>query len=94
MRRPSIAARPYYATPGQRLPRRCGGSTRDRGRRAIARTWTPALYDGFVGDGDERPFTRVRATAPDMLGDREFGFADARLPSCCFATAPATGPTR
>ncbi|HSM10518.1 MAG TPA: exodeoxyribonuclease I, partial [Lysobacter sp.] len=43
-----------------------------------------ALYDGFIGDGDKRLFNQVRATAPDALGTREFGFRDARLPELLF----------
>ncbi len=43
-----------------------------------------SLYDGFVGDGDKRRCTEVRATPPDMLGDRDFGFSDARLPELLF----------
>jgi exodeoxyribonuclease-1 len=42
------------------------------------------LYDGFVGDGDKRRFNEVRATAPHMLGGREFGFVDPRLPELLF----------
>ena len=42
------------------------------------------LYDGFIGDGDKRRFSEVRATAPHMLGKREFGFSDARLPELLF----------
>ena len=42
------------------------------------------LYDGFVGDGDKRRFNEVRATAPHALGNRAFGFSDARLPELLF----------
>ncbi|MDQ3511856.1 MAG: exodeoxyribonuclease I [Pseudomonadota bacterium] len=53
------------------------------------RTNTPcdadaALYDGFIGDGDKRLFNQVRATAPDALGTRIFGFSDPRLPELLF----------
>lgn len=43
-----------------------------------------ALYDGFVGDGDKRRCGEVRATPPDLLGARDFGFQDARLPELLF----------
>lgn len=43
-----------------------------------------ALYDGFIGDGDKRRCTDVRATPPSMLGTRDFGFQDARLPELLF----------
>ena len=43
-----------------------------------------SLYDGFVGDGDKRRFTEVRATTPEMMGAREFGFSDPRLPELLF----------
>lgn len=39
-----------------------------------------ALYDGFVHDGDKRRLADVRATPPQLLGTREFGFQDRRLP--------------
>lgn len=42
------------------------------------------LYDGFVGDGDKRRFADIRATSPDALGTREFGFSDPRLPELLF----------
>ncbi|MFT3757164.1 MAG: exodeoxyribonuclease I [Pseudoxanthomonas sp.] len=43
-----------------------------------------ALYDGFIGDGDKRRMADVRATPPAQLGEREFGFADRRLPELLF----------
>jgi exodeoxyribonuclease-1 len=43
-----------------------------------------SLYDGFLGDGDRRRFTDVRATSPEALGLRDFGFADPRLPELLF----------
>jgi exodeoxyribonuclease-1 len=43
-----------------------------------------SLYDGFVGDGDKRRFAEVRGTAPEMLGAREFGFSDPRIPELLF----------
>jgi exodeoxyribonuclease-1 len=42
------------------------------------------LYDGFVGDGDKRRFSDVRATAPHMLGSSDFCFTDQRLPELLF----------
>ncbi|NUS39073.1 MAG: exodeoxyribonuclease I [Lysobacter sp.] len=42
------------------------------------------LYDGFIGDGDRRRGADVRATPPEALGMREFGFVDARLPELLF----------
>jgi len=43
-----------------------------------------SLYDGFLGDGDKRVFTEVRATPPHALGAKPFGFRDARLPELLF----------
>jgi exodeoxyribonuclease-1 len=43
-----------------------------------------SLYDGFLGDGDRRRFTEVRATPPEALGLRDFGFGDTRLPELLF----------
>jgi exodeoxyribonuclease-1 len=43
-----------------------------------------SLYDGFIGDGDKRKFSEVRSTPPQHLGNREFGFRDARLPELLF----------
>src|SRR3546814_7881136 len=43
-----------------------------------------SLYDGFIGDGDKRRCTDVRATPPEALGSRDFGFQDARLPELLF----------
>src|SRR5690606_8752640 len=43
-----------------------------------------ALYDGFIGDGDKRRCADVRATPPQALGGRDFGFQDARLPELLF----------
>ncbi|WP_101927064.1 MULTISPECIES: exodeoxyribonuclease I [Luteimonas] len=56
---------------------------------AIERDYAPSdvdgsLYDGFIGDGDRRRITEVRATAPAQLGSREFGFSDPRLPELLF----------
>jgi exodeoxyribonuclease-1 len=56
---------------------------------ATERARTPAdvdasLYDGFLGDGDRRRFTDVRATPPEALGLRDFGFVDPRLPELLF----------
>ncbi|HSR64367.1 MAG TPA: exodeoxyribonuclease I [Xanthomonadaceae bacterium] len=43
-----------------------------------------SLYDGFVGDGDRRRIAEVRATPPEALGTRDFGFSDPRLPELLF----------
>lgn len=43
-----------------------------------------SLYDGFVPDADRRRIAQVRATPPDALGAREFGFEDPRLPELLF----------
>ncbi|HEY5781632.1 MAG TPA: exodeoxyribonuclease I [Lysobacter sp.] len=43
-----------------------------------------SLYDSFIGDGDKRLFAQVRTTSPQVLGQREFGFRDARLPELLF----------
>ncbi|HEV8693396.1 MAG TPA: exodeoxyribonuclease I [Lysobacter sp.] len=43
-----------------------------------------SLYDGFIGDGDKRVFSEVRATPPEALGARAFGFRDPRLPELLF----------
>jgi exodeoxyribonuclease-1 len=43
-----------------------------------------SLYDGFIGDGDKRRFSAVRATPPHALGSKDFGFTDQRLPELLF----------
>lgn len=43
-----------------------------------------ALYDGFIGDGDKRLCGEVRATPPQALAARDFGFQDPRLPELLF----------
>jgi exodeoxyribonuclease-1 len=43
-----------------------------------------SLYDGFIGDGDKRVFAEVRATPPQALGAKAFGFRDPRLPELLF----------
>ncbi|MFC7300118.1 exodeoxyribonuclease I [Cognatiluteimonas weifangensis] len=43
-----------------------------------------ALYDGFLGDGDRLRCQEVRATPPQALAGRDFGFADPRLPELLF----------
>ena len=43
-----------------------------------------SLYDGFLGEGDKRLFRDVRTTPPQALGERTFGFKDARLPELLF----------
>jgi exodeoxyribonuclease I len=39
-----------------------------------------SLYAGFLADGDKCRLAMVRATPPHLLGARDFGFADPRLP--------------
>ncbi|CAN5622675.1 exodeoxyribonuclease I [soil metagenome] len=43
-----------------------------------------ALYDGFIGDGDKRRCDEVRATPPERIGPRDFGFQDPRLRELLF----------
>ncbi len=43
-----------------------------------------SLYDGFIGDGDKRRCADVRATPPQALGTRDFGFQDSRLAELLF----------
>ncbi|MGY0559398.1 exodeoxyribonuclease I [Luteimonas sp. A277] len=43
-----------------------------------------SLYDGFLPDGDRRRMIEVRATPPDALGARDFGFEDPRLAELLF----------
>ena len=53
-----------------------------------------SLYDGFIGDGDKRVFSEVRATPPEALG-LEFSASAIRVcRSCCSAIARATGRRR
>ncbi|WP_454830653.1 exodeoxyribonuclease I [Pseudoxanthomonas wuyuanensis] len=55
------------------------------GERAFAPSDPDAsIYDGFLADADKRRFAEVRATPPDQLGQREFGFRDGRLPELLF----------
>jgi len=56
---------------------------------AVKRELTPvdadaALYDGFFSDQDKRRFADIRATTPEYLGQRDFGFNDPRLPELLF----------
>jgi exodeoxyribonuclease-1 len=43
-----------------------------------------SLYDGFIADGDKRRLAEVRATPPEHLDKREFGFKDPRLDELLF----------
>ena len=83
------------ATPGPRWRKKYGGSYADERERSRRRTSMPALYDGFIGDGDKRRCGEVRATPPQALGDAaRSDFATRACRHCCSATARATGPTR
>ncbi len=43
-----------------------------------------SLYDGFLLDGDKRKFAELRSTPPEVLGQRDFAFQDARLTELLF----------
>jgi exodeoxyribonuclease-1 len=43
-----------------------------------------SLNDGFIGDGDQRRCADVRATPPQALSTRDFGFQDPRLTELLF----------
>jgi len=43
-----------------------------------------AIYRGFIDDADKRRLRDVRRTAPAELGQRDFGFRDARYPELLF----------
>ncbi|MET0289477.1 MAG: exodeoxyribonuclease I [Pseudoxanthomonas sp.] len=43
-----------------------------------------SLYDGFIGDGDKRRLSEVRATPLAALGERAFDFRDPRLDELLF----------
>lgn len=43
-----------------------------------------ALYGGFLPDADKRLLREVRATPPEQLGRRSFGFRDTRYPDLLF----------
>jgi exodeoxyribonuclease-1 len=43
-----------------------------------------SIYDGFLADGDKRRLADVRATPPQQLGERAFGFKDPRLDELLF----------
>ncbi|WAC64167.1 exodeoxyribonuclease I [Pseudoxanthomonas sp. SL93] len=52
-----------------------------------------SLYDGFLADTDKRRFTDVRTTPPELLGQRDFGFRDPRLPELLFRYRARNWPT-
>jgi exodeoxyribonuclease-1 len=52
-----------------------------------------SLYDGFLADADKRRFTDVRTTPPELLGQRDFGFRDPRLPELLFRYRARNWPT-
>jgi exodeoxyribonuclease I len=43
-----------------------------------------SIYDGFLAEGDKRKLADVRATPPQQLGTRPFGFKDPRLDELLF----------
>jgi len=43
-----------------------------------------SLYDGFLSEADRRRCAQVRATPPNSLGGRDFGFEDPRLRELLF----------
>ena len=56
---------------------------------ALERAFAPtdadgALYDGFIPEADKRLFAEVRATPPEALGSRAFGFRDPRMDELLF----------
>ena len=66
------------ARPARLWPRKCGGCSPASARASPADA-DAALYDGFIGDGDKRLFAqRPQRRRPQVLGQREFGFRDAR----------------
>jgi len=73
------------------LLREAGPALAEKVRRVFAKVGArepsdadASLYDGFIGDADKRRFAAVRATPPQLLGTRDFGFADPRLPELLF----------
>jgi exodeoxyribonuclease-1 len=71
--------------------REAGPALAEKVRQVFAgeRQFTPSdvdasLYDAFLADADKRRFTEVRTTPPALLGQRDFGFRDARLPELLF----------
>ncbi len=71
--------------------RAAGPALAEKIRRIYAATTAPAptdvdgaLYDGFLIDADKRKFPELRSTPPQVLGARDFGFQDPRLPELLF----------
>lgn len=71
--------------------RAAGPALAEKIRRIYAATAAPApadvdgaLYDGFLIDADKRKFPELRSTPPQVLGARDFGFQDPRLPELLF----------
>jgi len=53
-----------------------------------------SIYSGFLGDGDKRLCAEVRATPPERLGERSFGFRDPRLAELLFRYRARNWPER
>lgn len=71
--------------------RAAGPALAEKIRRIYAATAAPApadvdgaLYDGFLIDADKLKFPELRSTPPQVLGARDFGFQDPRLPELLF----------
>lgn len=71
--------RPFAAQLAEKM-RRVFGSERVHDKPDV----DASLYDGFIADGDKRGMAEVRATPPEHLNKREFGFKDPRLPELLF----------
>ena len=71
--------------------RAAGPALAEKIRRIYAKRAVPetldvdgSLYDGFLLDGDKRKFAELRSTRPEVLGQRDFAFQDARLTELLF----------
>ena len=71
--------------------REAGPALAEKLRRIYAKRSVPetldvdgSLYDGFLLDGDKRKFAELRCTPPEVLGQRDFAFQDARLTELLF----------
>jgi exodeoxyribonuclease-1 len=71
--------------------RAAGPALAEKVRRIYAKRTPPqtldvdgSLYDSFLLDGDKRKFAELRSTSPEVLGQRDFAFQDARLTELLF----------